>query len=224
MLERDKLIVSESPVASSKGCFSFLTLTTIGGREDISLRSVLMTQPDTLIDPVHSWVRADCRLVDLDVAYIPTPKLIVHQMLNLAQLRRGETVYDLGAGDGRVLIEAARGFGARAVGIEIDPVRVNRIRERLKLTSVDAEVIEKDFMDIDLSRADVITIYLSETANAKLSPKLSRELKPGARVVSLDYTLPGWSLDREKDVESGGVKRKLYLYMVSKTLNQGRKS
>lgn len=163
-------------------------------------------------------------MADLDVAYIPTPKPIVHQMLHLARLRRGETLYDLGAGDGRVLIEAARRFGARPVGIEIDPARVNRIKERLRSTGVEAEVVQSDFMDIDLSEADVITIYLSESVNAKLAPKLNRELKAGARVVSLDYTLPGWSLEKEIDVESGGVRRKLYLYMVSKTSSHDHKA
>lgn len=154
-------------------------------------------------------------LVDLDVAYIPTPKDLVHQMLHMAQLRRGETLYDLGAGDGRILIEAARRFGARLVGIEIDPVRIRRIRERLKTTGVVAEVIEGDFMEADLSKADVVTIYLSESVNARLAPKLRDELKVGARVVSLDYTLPGWFPERAVDVKSAGVARKIYLYRTA---------
>jgi len=155
-------------------------------------------------------------LVDLDVAYIPTPKNLVHQMLHMAELRRGETLYDLGAGDGRILIEAARRFGAKPVGIEIDPVRVSRIRERLKTTDVVAEVIEGDFMEADLSKADVVTIYLSESVNTRLAPKLRDELKNGARVVSLDYTLPGWLLERQIDVKSAGVARKIYLYRTAR--------
>jgi precorrin-6B methylase 2 len=151
-------------------------------------------------------------MVNLDVAYIPTPKDLVHQMLHMAQLRRGETLYDLGAGDGRILIEAARRFGAKSVGIEIDPIRVSRIRERLKTTGVVAEVIEGDFMEADMSKADVVTIYLSKSVNAKLAPKLRDELKDGARVVSLDYDLPSWPPDQAIDVKSAGLARRIYLY------------
>lgn len=153
-------------------------------------------------------------MVDLDVAYVPTPKDIVRKMLELAQVRPGETVFDLGAGDGRILIEAGRRFRARAVGVEIDPERVARIRERLGATQTDAKVVEGDFMKVDLSSADVIAIYLSPSVNSRLGPKLRAELKAGARVVSLDYELPGWIAEREKLVESGGVSRTIYLYKV----------
>jgi predicted RNA methylase len=130
-------------------------------------------------------------LVDLDVAYIPTPKPIVRQMLSLAQIRRGDTLYDLGAGDGRVLIEAAREFGANVVGVEIEPQRVARIKQRLESTGVEAKVIQADFMDIDVSPADVVTIYLSDSVNSAIASKLQNELRGGARIVSLDYELPG---------------------------------
>jgi len=148
------------------------------------------------------------------VAYIPTPKKIVRQMLLLAKLRRGELIYDLGAGDGRILIEAAREFGAKCAGVEIDPERVARLKERLAATKVEAEVIQGDLMHVDLSNADVITIYLSDSVNAKLAPKLSRELKTGARVVSLDYVLPNWKHDREVSIASAGLSRKVYLYLI----------
>ena len=152
-------------------------------------------------------------MVNLDVTYIPTPKGIVRQMLLLAGLRRGETLFDLGAGDGRFLVEAVRKFGARAKGIEIDPVRVQRIRERLHATGVDAEIIEADFMTVDLSTANVIAMYLSDSANARLAPKLKRELKEGTRVVSLDYTLPGWVPVKEL-IAKGALERNVYLYRV----------
>jgi len=153
-------------------------------------------------------------MVDLDVAYIPTPKNIVRQMLLLAGLRRGETLFDLGAGDGRILIEAARRFGARVTGVEIDPQRIQRIRDRLSSTGITAEVIQADFMNVDLSPADVVAIYLNESMNAKLAPKLERELKANSRVVSLDYSLPGWVAEKEITVK-GALPRKLYLYRVS---------
>jgi len=152
-------------------------------------------------------------LVDLDVAYVPTPKVIVRQMLLLAGLRRGETLFDLGAGDGRILVEAAREFGARAKGIEIDPDRVQRIKERLTATGVEAEIIQADFMTVDLASANVVAMYLSDSANSKLAPKLERELRVGARVVSLDYTLPGWTPEKEM-IAKGALQRKLYLYRV----------
>ncbi len=148
----------------------------------------------------------------MDVAYIPTPKNIVRQMLLLARLRQGELLYDLGAGDGRILIEGAREFGARCVGVEIDPERIVRLKERLAATKVEAKIIEGDLMQVDLSDADVVAIYLSDSVNAKLAPKLSRELKPGARVVSLDYTLPGWKLEKKTSVTSAGLSRQIYLY------------
>jgi precorrin-6B methylase 2 len=154
-------------------------------------------------------------VVDLDVAYVPTPKDIVRQMLQLASLRRGETLFDLGAGDGRIMIEAVRRFGAKAVGVEIDPERISRIRERLAATTTLAELIEADLFQVDLSSADVIVIYLSDSANAKLAPKLKTELKAGARVVSLDYMLPGWVPDRELEVNTSGITRRLYLYKIT---------
>ncbi|HUO42360.1 MAG TPA: methyltransferase domain-containing protein [Methylomirabilota bacterium] len=156
-------------------------------------------------------------MTNLDVAYIPTPKNIVRQMLLLARLRRGEILYDLGAGDGRILIEGTRDFGARCVGVEIDHERVTRLRKRLATTRVEARIIERDLMQVDLSEADVIAIYLSESVNARLAPKLSIELKTGARVVSLDYPLPGWKLEKEVSVPSSGLSRQVYLYSVRKS-------
>ncbi len=154
-------------------------------------------------------------VVNLDVAYIPTPKDVVRKMLRLAGVRRGEIVFDLGAGDGRILVEAVRRFGARAVGVEIDPERLARIKERLTSTSTEAVVIQGDFMEANLASADVVAIYLSDSVNAKLAPKLKNELKAGARVVSLDYQLPGWVHERVLTVESGGVTRELYLYKAT---------
>ena len=151
-------------------------------------------------------------MTSLDVAYVPTPKTIVRQMLLLAKLRRGEILYDLGAGDGRILIEGARGFGARCIGVELDHERVVRVRERLSVTNVEAKIIEGNFMEVDLSDADVIAIYLSESVNARLAPKLSEELKTGARVVSLDYPLPDWRLEKKAKVTSAGLCRQIYLY------------
>jgi predicted RNA methylase len=121
-------------------------------------------------------------------------------------------VFDLGAGDGRVIIDAVRHFRGKAVGVEIDPERISKIRERLASSGIRAELIEGDLLEVDLSTADVISIYLSDSVNAKLAPKLRRELKKGTRVVSLDYTLPGWVPVRELTVNTSGLPRKIYLY------------
>jgi precorrin-6B methylase 2 len=154
------------------------------------------------------------RVVDVDVAYVPTPKAIVRRMLQLAEVRRGETVYDLGAGDGRVIIQAVREFGARAVGIEIDPDRVLRIKDRIRSTGVEAEIVQGNFMEANLSLANVIVMYLSDSVNAKLGPKLRRELRLGTRVVSLDYAIPGWTPEKVQDVSSGALQRKIFLYKI----------
>lgn len=153
-------------------------------------------------------------MVDLDVVYIPTPRTIVRQMLSLAGLRKNENLYDLGAGDGRILVEGVRGFDAKATGIEIDPERIQRLRERLQSTGVVANVIQADFMDVDLSPADVIAIYLSDSVNARLAEKLEHELRAGTRIVSLDYALPGWKPEKEISVKSGALDRKLFLYIT----------
>ncbi len=154
-------------------------------------------------------------MVDLDVAYIPTPKDIVRRMLQLADVRRGELVFDLGAGDGRILIEAVRKFGAHAIGVELDPERFARIQDRLRATGTVAEVIQEDFMKVNLSSADVVAIYLSPSVNSKMAPKLKEELKPGARIASLDYPLPGWVPVNELSITSSGIRRKIYLYRVA---------
>ena len=154
-------------------------------------------------------------VVGLDVAFVPTPKKIVRSMLQLASLRRGETLLDLGAGDGRIIIEAVRRFGAHAIGVEMGPARISRIKERLVATGTEAELIEADMFDVPLNSADVITIYLSASANARLVPKLRAEAAEGTRVVSLDYPIPEWKPERKLEVKASGIERKLYLYTVT---------
>jgi tRNA A58 N-methylase Trm61 len=115
-------------------------------------------------------------------------------MLELAQLKPGEIFYDLGAGDGRTIIMAARDFGAQAVGIELreDLVKkaLNSIQEFRLQDKV--KILHSDLFDVDLSQADVVFLYLTTSANEKVKPKLEAELKPGTRVVSHDYEIVGW--------------------------------
>ena len=126
--------------------------------------------------------------------FVATPFSVVRQMLVLVELKPGETVYDLGSGDGRVAIMAAQEFGGKAVGIELREDLVKRaLNEVMKLNlERRVKIINEDLFNVDVSPADIVTLYLTTSANKKIKPKLEAELKPGARVVSHDYEIPGW--------------------------------
>jgi predicted RNA methylase len=119
---------------------------------------------------------------------------IVDRMLELARLRPGEKLYDLGCGDGRVLIAAASKYKVKAVGVEISPKLAAEAQKNIDSAGLSdqATVIKGDLLETDLSDADVVTIYLATSLNAKLRPRLEHFLKPGARVISHDYAVPGW--------------------------------
>jgi hypothetical protein len=142
--------------------------------------------------------------------YVATPRQTVRRMLQLAEVGSQDVVYDLGSGDGRVLWIAAQEFGARAVGIEIDPFRYawTRLLIRLKRLHQQVVVIRKDFFQVDLSSATVITAYLLRDTNRKMMEKLASELPAGARVVSRKYQFPDWDLVREDPFEE------LYVYRM----------
>jgi predicted O-methyltransferase YrrM len=115
-------------------------------------------------------------------------------MLTLAELRKGETFFDLGAGDGRSVIMAAQEYGAKAVGIELREDLAKRALSTIAELGIEdkAQILQADFFNIDLRSADVVFLYLTTSANEKVKPKLESELKPGARVVSHDYEILGW--------------------------------
>ena len=144
--------------------------------------------------------------------YVASPAHVVDRMLDLAKVRPGETVYDLGCGDGRILIAAVKNYKARAVGVEISSKLVAQANERIQKEGIGAEarVIEGDLLATDLSGADVVTIYLATSLNEELRPRLEKFLKPGARVVSHDYAVPGWKPNK---VEADGNHR-IYLYEI----------
>jgi predicted RNA methylase len=142
--------------------------------------------------------------------WVPTPMSMVHKMLKMAEVGPDDIVYDLGCGDGRIIVTAARRYGARAVGFEIDPLRylwcqllitVLRLRGRVK-------IVFGDFFSQDLSAADVVTCYLLQGTNKKLLGKLKEQLKPGSRVVSYYFTFPGLQLVRQNEED------KLYMYIL----------
>jgi len=134
---------------------------------------------------------AGCLYPGADVPYVQTPTDVVTEMLKLAAVRPNDVVYDLGSGDGRIVIAAARDFGARGVGIEIDPSLVALSNEQARKAGVADRVTFRsdDLFDVDLSDATVVTLYLSYNMNLRLRPKLFRELRPGSRIVSHDFDM-----------------------------------
>jgi predicted RNA methylase len=133
-----------------------------------------------------------------DVKFAPTPEVVAYEMLQLAGATARDVVYDLGSGDGRIPILAAQKYGARGVGIELDPrlVEISRqVARDVQLTD-SVTFIEQDFFDADISSASIVTLYLSPSVNAKLESKLRRELKPGTRIVSRQFPIGTWPPDR----------------------------
>jgi SAM-dependent methyltransferase len=127
-----------------------------------------------------------------DVPYIPTPELVVDRMLELARVGRNDVVYDLGCGDGRIVIAAARRHGAHAVGFDIDPARVAEARRNVAAAGVEhlVRIEQRDVFELDLTPATVVTLYLLPELNVRLLPQLER-LRPGARIVSHDFDIAG---------------------------------
>jgi protein-L-isoaspartate O-methyltransferase len=133
--------------------------------------------------------------VEPDVIYVPTPQMVVDAMLDVAGVKGSDIVYDLGSGDGRIVITAARKYGARGVGIEIDPALVKRATDNAVKAGVSDRVrfVTQNFFSSDISDATVVTLYLLQSVNERLRPKLVRELKPGTRVVSHVFNMgPEW--------------------------------
>lgn len=149
---------------------------------------------------------------DPDVIFVPTPQEVVEDMLRLANIRPGDVLYDLGSGDGRIPVTAARLYGVRAVGIDIDPERIREAQENARRNGVEqlAQFRAGDLFNADFRDATVITLYLLPDLNLKLRPKLLRELRPGTRIVSHQFDMGSWKPD--KKLESNG--RTVYFWVV----------
>jgi tRNA G37 N-methylase Trm5 len=149
-----------------------------------------------------------------DVIYVPTPEAVVEAMLQVANVGKDDIVYDLGCGDGRIPVTAARKYGARGIGIDIDPQRIAEANENVKKNKVEdkVKIIQGDLFQQDLSQATVVTLYLLPSLNVKLMPKLMKELKPGTRVVSHAFDMGDWKPEKEIDVEG----RKVYYWTIPK--------
>jgi SAM-dependent methyltransferase len=152
--------------------------------------------------------------------YVPTPQEVVERMLELAEVREEDLLYDLGSGDGRIVITAARKYGAKAVGFEIDRVLVKNSRDRIREAGLQhlVEIREQDVRTVDLSPASVLTMYLSRAANLRLRSAITRQLKPGSRVISHDFGMGNWKPDRvDKLTDSAGFSRTIYVWRIVQT-------
>jgi SAM-dependent methyltransferase len=149
--------------------------------------------------------------------YVPTPQEVVDRMLELAELKPGDILYDLGSGDGRIVITAARRYGVKAVGFEINPLLVKESRANVRQAGLEGwvEIREEDIRNVDLSRASVLTLFLFPAANLRLRSAIMRQLKPGSRVISHNYGMGNWQPDRiEKLTDSTGLSRTIYLWRM----------
>jgi ribosomal protein L11 methylase PrmA len=147
-----------------------------------------------------------------DVIYVPTPHEVVDDMLRLANVRKGDVLYDLGSGDGRIAIAAAKKYGIKAVGIDIDPDRIREATENAKKAGVSnlVQFRQEDLFKADFKEATVITLYLLPDLNVKLRPRLWEDLKPGTRIVSHQFDMGTWK--PEKRLESNG--RTVYFWTI----------
>lgn len=153
--------------------------------------------------------------IQKDVPYVPTPQNVVDEMLTLARVKKNDVVYDLGCGDGRLVITAVSKYGAkRGFGVDIDPQRIEESNANAKTAGVTDRVsfAVQDLFQTDLSEASVVTLYLLPAVNLRLRPKLLSELKPGTRVVSHSFDMGDWKPDKTVTVQPGG--QILYLWTI----------
>ena len=154
----------------------------------------------------------------LDVPYVPTKEPIVDRMLQMANIKPGDVIYDLGCGDGRIVIAAAKRYGIRGVGIDIDPQRIAEAQENAKKAGVADRVqfIQGDLFDADIKGASVVTLYLLPDVNMRLRPKLLSDLKPGSRIVSHNYDLGDWKPEQTAKITVDGTEHVVYAWTVGK--------
>ncbi|HUS07932.1 MAG TPA: class I SAM-dependent methyltransferase [Bryobacteraceae bacterium] len=153
--------------------------------------------------------------------YVASPQQIVDKMLQAASLKTGDTIYDLGCGDGRVLITAAQKYGVKAVGVELSETLAKSTQERVKRLSLQdqIQIIHGNLMDVNLSSADAVFIYLETGSNDRVRPNLEKFLKPGARVVSHDFAVRGWRPQRIEKIEIYNRPHTIYVYEMPPVRN-----
>jgi len=157
-----------------------------------------------LAAPARQRPQQPAPLREPDVFYVPTPQPVVDEMLRLAKVTSTDVVYDLGCGDGRIPITAAKAYGARGVGIDIDPKRIAEANENAKAAGVADKVtfLNQDLFTSDISQATVVTLYLLPSLNERLMPKLKKDLKPGTRIVSHAFDMgPTWPAEARSEAD-----------------------
>jgi len=151
------------------------------------------------------------------VPYVPTPQEVVERMLDLAQVKKGDVVYDLGSGDGRIVVTAAKKYGVKAIGFEIDPQRIKESHENIKKAGVEqlVEIRLQDIRTVDLSGATVLTMYLLPEVNLMIRPNIWKQMKPGSRIVSHDFDMGDWKPLKTENIKDGSSwDHTLYLWHV----------
>ncbi len=161
--------------------------------------------------PSIAW---DQQEVDIHAPYVTTPLPVVDAMLKLAGTRKSDVVYDLGCGDGRIVIAAAKQYGARGVGVDIDPERIQEARANAKREGVESLVrfTAQNVFDMDFREATVVTLYLLPDMHRKLSPKLQKDLRPGSRIVTHTFDLGEWKPRKTQDING----EQIFLWRVGK--------
>ena len=151
--------------------------------------------------------------------YVPTPQIVVERMLDAAHIKPGDVVYDLGSGDGRIVITAAQKYGARGVGVEIQPDLCRTAQDKIKSLGLEDRVsmIEGSALHVDLSPANVVTMFFLTSSNEKLKPLLEKYLKPGSRVVSNQFAITGWKPTEVVHFKSGTMTHAIYVYEIGRT-------
>lgn len=161
---------------------------------------------------------AGVEIVDqpLDVPYVPTPDEVVARMLIMAGVNKKDFLYDLGSGDGRIVITAAKKYGARGVGYDLNPKRIEESNDNARKAGVTNMVrfVKKDLFEADLTGATVVTLYLLPDVNLKLRPKLLKDLRPGTRIVSHNYDMGDWKAEAYEEITVRGTKHYVYRWTV----------
>jgi cyclopropane fatty-acyl-phospholipid synthase-like methyltransferase len=161
--------------------------------------NVVAAQPAAAAKPLRSP----------DVIFVPTPHEVVQAMLKMGEVKKGDVLYDLGSGDGRIPIAAAKQFGVRGIGIDINPERIREANANAQTNGVTQLVTfrNEDLFEADFSEASVVTLYLLDSLNEKLRPKLLRELKPGTRIVSHAFKMGDWKPEQQQEVNGNYIYR-----------------
>jgi precorrin-6B methylase 2 len=181
------------------------------------LRFACIALAIAFVNPAVTAMRPAAAQEGKIVPYVPTPQEVVDRMLELAQVKKGDVVYDLGSGDGRIVVTAAKKYGVKAIGFEIDPERIKESHENIKKAGVGqlVEIRQQDIRTVDLSQASVLTMYLLPEVNLMIRPNIWKHMKPGSRVVSHDFDMGDWKALKTEHIKDGsGWDHTLYLWHV----------